>query len=176
MLNLMLVIKNFHYVGPHFTQPKLQVVSLPVPFLSKPSSQADNMSPYLAMHNAVFSSKPLGFPAIYLKKMTSHTKIMIKKNCIKKEVLYLHRIPQLKNSEGTFSSRPPWRCSPSSKPEIPESQKTQKGDERRTEKLTSGSISWLQQISKSWTLNFGGFGGALLRAVLLYDVSSSKVT
>lgn len=109
------------------------------------------MSPYLAMHmtctcfTLVFS-KPLGFPAIYLKKKknthTTHTNIMKKKHLHQKR-----GSPFTSNSSstpelwGTFSSRPPWRCSPSSKPEIPESQKT----ERKEMKVLKGGLRSLLQ-------------------------------
>lgn len=164
-------------------------VLLPVPFRSKPSSQADNMSPYLAMHmtctcfTLVFS-KPLGFPAIYLKKKkhTHHSHQHNEKKTFASKKRFSIYIKFLLNSRtlGHFFIKATLKVLTIVQTWNPRISKNRKegdeGFERRTEKLTSGSMSWLQQISKCWTLNFGGFGGPLLRAGLLYVVSSSKVT
>ena len=74
-------------------------------------------------------------------KNTTHTKIMEKKHLHQKRGSHVtsnsSSTPEL---WGTFSSRPPWRCSPSSKPEIPESQKTERKE------MKGGLRSLLQDL------------------------------
>lgn len=114
------------------------------------------------------------------KKNTTHTKIMKKKHLHYKRFSIYIKFLLNSGTLGHFFIKATLKVLTIVQTWNPRISKNRKegdeGFERRTEKLTSGSMSWLQQISKCWTLNFGGFGGPLLRAGLLYDVSSSKVT